>query len=48
MYRDLYYLLFNSITDALHQLEKNNIGMAEEILRNAQITAEEEYLQGGD
>ena len=48
MYRDLYYQLFNSIIDALEQIEKKNFGLAEEILRSAQANAEETYIQGED
>lgn len=48
MYRELYYQLFNSITDALEQMKKMNFGLAEEILQTAQIKAEEKYIQGED
>ncbi len=40
----LYHLLFNRITDALEQLERRNYGSAEELLRKAQLEAEECYL----
>ena len=40
----LYHLLFNRITDALEQLERRNYGDAEELLRKAQMEAEEYYL----
>lgn len=43
-YKELYFGLFNAITDALEAVDAQNIGQAKEILRQAQIDAEEEYL----
>lgn len=43
-YKELYLLLFNRITDALAELEKQNYGTARELLRQAQIDAEDLYL----
>ena len=43
-YEKLYHLLFNAITDALEQLEKQNYGTAKETLIAAQQEAEEIYI----
>lgn len=43
-YKEPYLLLFNRITDALTELEKQNYGTARELLRQAQIDAEELYI----
>ena len=43
-YEKLYHLLFNAITDALEQMEKENYGTAKETLIAAQQTAEEIYI----
>ena len=43
-YRELYYMLFNRITDALAQLQAQNYGTASAILIQAQQEAEEQYL----
>ena len=47
-YQKLYTGLFNAITDALEELDELNIGRAKELLRQAQINAEERYLEDGD
>lgn len=44
-YQKLYTGLFNAITDALEELEALNIGWAKELLRQAQVDAEERYLE---
>ena len=44
-YQKMYLTMFNAVTDALEELEKLNVGRAEEILRQAQQSAEEQYLQ---
>lgn len=44
MYKEMYYHLFNAVTDAWTALERNNCGMACEILKKAQTEAEEIYL----
>ena len=44
IYKKMYYHLFNSITDALTALERQNFGAAAESLRQAQIDSEEIYL----
>ena len=43
-YKTLYFKLFNAITDALEAMEEENFGQAKQILRQAQINAEETYL----
>ena len=44
LYKNLYFHLFNQITDALAALEKQNYGEARDILMRAQQEAEERYL----
>ena len=43
-YAKLYHLLFNAITDALAQIEKQNYGDAKSTLIAAQQKAEEMYI----
>lgn len=43
-YQKLYTKRFNSITDALEELERLNVGAAKDLLRRAQQEAEEQYL----
>ncbi|MGE4484362.1 MAG: hypothetical protein AB7C97_04495 [Oscillospiraceae bacterium] len=40
-----YLLLFNEITDAIVEIERCNYGSAAEILKNAQIKAENIYIE---
>lgn len=47
-YKKMYILLFNSITDALEELKKQNIGTAKELLKGAQQAAEELYVEQCD
>ena len=44
-YQKLYTLLFNSITDALNEMEKQNYGMAKDILIHAQLKTENLYME---
>lgn len=44
----MYFLLFNSITDALRELESGNSKLAMEMLTEAQQRAEEMYTQGDE
>ena len=44
-YQKMYLLLFNAITDALEEMEKQNYGEAAELLRKAQADAEEIYIE---
>lgn len=48
MFERMYFLLFNSITDALRQLESGNSKLAMEMLTEAQQRAEEMYIQGDE
>ena len=48
MYKNMYFHLFNAVTDALRQMERQNFGAAAEILRQAQIDSEEIYLDAED
>ena len=43
-YEKLYHLLFNAITDALEQMEKQNYGSAKDLLITAQQKTEEIYI----
>lgn len=44
LYQELYYYLFNQITDAITAIERQDFGTAKDILIRAQQTAEERYL----
>ncbi|MGI6013610.1 MAG: hypothetical protein ACOX7K_04920 [Oscillospiraceae bacterium] len=44
-YKIPYYILFNGISDALHELENLNISKALELLVTAQQKAEEEFIK---
>lgn len=44
-YQQMYALLFNAVTDALAQLDRQNYGTAREILIQAQQKAEALYLE---
>ena len=48
IYKKMYYRLFNGITDALTEMERQNYGAAAEILRQSQIDSEEIYLDAED
>ena len=45
MYQEMYTHLFNAMTDALEALAAHNYGQAEILLRQAQLWAEERYLE---
>lgn len=47
-YQKLYAKLFNAATDALDALEELNVGRVKDILRRAQIDAEETYLEDAE
>ena len=47
-YEKMYHLLFNAITDALEQMEKQNLGNAKDLLTTAQQKAEEIYMESAD
>lgn len=44
LYKKMYYILFNAMTDALRALEEQNFGLAKQRLINAQQQAEEMFL----
>ena len=44
-YQKMYTTLFNAITDALEELEKQNVGLAREMLIAAQQKTEEMYIE---
>lgn len=48
MYQEMYTHLFNAMTDALEALAAHNYGQAETLLRQAQLWAEERYLEEAD
>jgi phosphate uptake regulator len=48
VYRNMYYKLFNAITDALNALEQDDTEKAREVLITAQQTAEELYIEAND
>ena len=43
-----YLLLFNAITDALEQMEKQNLGSAKDLLTTAQQKTEEIYMESAN
>ncbi len=47
-YEKMYHLLFNAITDALEQMEKQNLGSARDLLTTAQQKAEEIYMESAN
>ena len=48
LYKTLYHLLFNAVTDALRALDAGEPDRARELLIFAQQSAEARYLQTGD
>ena len=47
-YKKMYTTMFNAATDALNELDRLDIGRAKELLMQAQLKAEEEYLASGE
>lgn len=47
-YKKMYFGLFNAVSDAIVEIEERNYGAAKKLLVQAQRTAEEQYLSGGD
>ena len=47
-YEKMYHLLFNAITDALEQMEKQNLGSAKDLLTTAQQKTEELYMESAN
>ncbi len=48
MYQKMYNTLFNAVTDAIENLQKNNIGLALNTLIKAQQDTEEVYVRAGE
>ena len=48
IYKEMYYHLFNAMTDALALMEQQNYGMAVQRLMQAQQETEELYLEAGE
>ena len=47
-YEKMYHLLFNAITYALEQMEKQNLGSAKDLLTTAQQKTEEIYMESAN
>ena len=47
-YEKMYQLVFNAITDALEQMEKQNLGSAKDLLTTAQQKTEEIYMESAN
>ena len=47
-YEKMYHLLFKAITDALEQMEKQNLGSAKDLLTTAQQKTEEIYMESAN
>ncbi len=47
-FEKMYHLLFNAITDALEQMEKQNLGSAKDLLTTAQQKTEEIYMESAN
>ena len=47
-YEKMYHLRFNAITDALEQMEKQNLGSAKDLLTTAQQKTEEIYMESAN
>ena len=47
-YQKLYTCLFNRITDAIEQLDRRNYGLVRDLLVDAQLQAENLYLEESD
>lgn len=47
-YKELYLILWNIITDTIDMIDKQNYGMAKELLIKAQQEAEEKFIAAVD
>lgn len=47
-YKEMYYLMFNAVTSALEQIDKNQTAQARIALINAQKASEEIFLSAAD
>lgn len=48
MYKKMYLTLFNAITDALELMERGSSAGAADVLKRAQQSTEEIYMEGGE
>ena len=48
MYKEMYYTLFNAITDSLEEMQKKNYRQAETLLKCAQRNAENLLLESDE
>ena len=48
MYHEMYFHIFNAVTDALAAMEQLNFGQAADLLKQAQQDAEERYMTGNE
>jgi len=48
MYKEMHLQMFNSVTDALWQMEELNFGTAKAILKQAQVDCESLYIEAGE
>jgi hypothetical protein len=44
-YEAMYKILFNAATDAINNIKQQNFGLAVELLKKAQLDAEEIYIK---
>ena len=44
IYKQLYHMIFNAMTDTIEALENQNYGRALQIMKKAQQDAEEQFL----
>lgn len=44
-YKEMYFIIFNAVTDALEAIQKSNIGEATELLCRAQQKTESLYIE---
>ncbi len=44
-YKEMYRILFNGITDAIEDMERQNFGIAKDVLIKTQQTAEDIYIE---
>ena len=47
-YQKMYSIMFDVVTDALNALDRLDVGRAKELLMQAQLRAEGEYLASGE
>lgn len=45
LYKQLYHIIFNAMTDTIEALEAQNYGHAAEIMKQAQQEAEKRFLE---